>query len=90
MLTNSENRDGLTAPLFQRIKTMTRPANTERNKDLVLKRVEDPKKWAFRALGKHFRIDTRAAWEIFQRDLQVYASREQVKRYKEALRLSTR
>ncbi len=68
---------------------MARPAHTERNKDLVLKRVGDPKKWSFRALGKHFRIDTRSAWEIFQRDLTVYAKSTKVKRYKEALRLST-
>ncbi len=68
---------------------MPRPQKTERNKDLVLKRILEPKKWGYRALGDHFRMDTRAVWEIFQRDHTKYATPEQVKRYKEALRLST-
>ena len=71
---------------------MARPANTERNRDLVKKRVTNPEKWSYRALSRHFRIDIRSAWEIFQRDLTAYANREEIKRYKakiQALGLST-
>lgn len=68
---------------------MARPPKEERNKDLVLKRVKNPKRWGYRALSAHFHIDTRAVWEIVQRDLKKFATPAQVKRYKGLLRLST-
>lgn len=49
----------------------------ERNKELVLKRLEDPKRWTFDALADHYGIGKRAVWEVFQRDW---------KRYKKLLR----
>lgn len=61
---------------------MARPAHTERNRDLVLKRVGDPVKWSYRALGRHFRIDIRSAWEIFQRDLTKYVTKAELKQYR--------
>jgi hypothetical protein len=41
----------------------------ERNKDLVLKHKQG---WSYRKLGRFFRIDVRWAWEIFQRDKDLY------------------
>lgn len=44
----------------------------ERNKELVLKRLADDKKWSFGALGKHFNIHKTTAEEIFNRDVTKY------------------
>ena len=68
---------------------MARKPNTKRNQELVLKRVSDPKEWSFRALSRHYKIDVRAAYEIFNRDIRKYASPAQVSGYRKALRLST-
>lgn len=54
--------------------TITRghPEKVERNKELVLKRKEDPRKWSIRKLGAHYGISERAVWEIWHRDKDVY------------------
>lgn len=54
--------------------TITRghPEKVERNKEMVLKRKADPRKWSIRNLGKHYGISERAVWEIWHRDKDVY------------------
>lgn len=56
--------------------------NIERNKDLVLKRLEDPIKWSYRKLGKHFHLDPKTVHEIFKRDVEKYGSKGMIKSYK--------
>ncbi len=68
---------------------MARPAKTERNRDIVRKRVADPRRWSIRVLGRHFRMDPRAVWEIVDRDLQKYATPAQIRRYRGLLRICT-
>ena len=43
-------------------------ANLERNKELVLKRKRNPKKWTFRALSEFFRLDVKTVYTIWERD----------------------
>lgn len=47
-------------------------AKIERNKELVLKRLSDPKKWSFGKLGDHYCIGKTVAEEIFKRDEAKY------------------
>lgn len=51
---------------------MSRPQKTERNKEMVFKRLTDPVKWSIRNLGKHYKMTARAVWEILERDTPVY------------------
>lgn len=44
----------------------------ERNRELVLKRKEDPRKWSIAKLGEHYGITKRAVWEIWHRDKELY------------------
>lgn len=45
-----------------------RPPNTERNLDLVKKRLENPTKWTFQELADFYKIKKETAWGIFDRD----------------------
>ena len=54
---------------------MPRPQKIERNKEMVLKRISDPKIWTITKLSEHYRIDLRAVWEILQRDTPIYANK---------------
>ena len=51
---------------------MSRQQKTERNKEMVFKRLSDPVKWSIAKLGDHYKIGKRAVWEILQRDVPVY------------------
>lgn len=48
-------------------------AKTKRNKELVLKRVNDPKKWSFGKLGLFYKLHKTTAEQIFKRDLEKYS-----------------
>ena len=48
------------------------PPKEERNKELVLKRLRDPKRWTFRALGSFFNLSEASTHEIFHRDKEKY------------------
>lgn len=52
---------------------MPSPENVGRNKGLVQKRIQDPKKWTFESLGKYYGISREFAYYIFQRDRDKYA-----------------
>lgn len=47
--------------------------NTERNKELVFKRLSDPIKWSYGELGKFYKIHKTTAEEIFLRDKMKYS-----------------
>lgn len=51
---------------------MPRPQKEGRNRQLVGLRKQDPETYSFSELGRIFRIDKRAAWEIYQRDKARY------------------
>lgn len=53
----------------------------ERNSELVQKRVTDPKKWGWGALGKHYGIKRQVAKETFEAHVGKYASKEQIRAY---------
>lgn len=46
---------------------MNRP-KIERNRELILKRKKDPKKWTFRALAKHYGLKSSTVHEIWERE----------------------
>jgi hypothetical protein len=46
---------------------------TERNKDLVKKRLANPKKWTWGELAKLYSIDRYTARDIFDRDVDKYS-----------------
>ena len=62
------------------------PAKKERNKELVLKRLSNPKRWSFRRLGRFFNMDVRAAWDIFQRDKDKYGTPSLLASYNKLLK----
>lgn len=43
-----------------------------RNKELVAKRLQDPKLWSFAALGKLYNLHKTTVEEIFKRDVKKY------------------
>ena len=55
--------------------------NTERNEELVMKRIKDPKKWGWGALGKHYGIHRSYVKEIFERDFEKYAHEDEIEKY---------
>ena len=44
------------------------PAKIDRNKDIVLKRKRNPKKWTFEALGHLYCIDKSTVYLVWKRD----------------------
>lgn len=62
--------------------------NIERNKDLVLKRINDPKKWSFEALGAYFRMHKTTAEQIFKRDVSKFATKKEITAYLQAIKKS--
>lgn len=50
--------------------------NIERNKELVIKRLHDPKKWSYGKLGEFYKIHRTTAEEIFLRDKEKYSENE--------------
>ena len=61
------------------------PSKETRNKELVQKRVTDPKTWSFGALGQFFNIHKTTAEELFKRDLKKYATATQISKYHKLL-----
>lgn len=55
--------------------------NNERNKELVLKRVSDPKKWSYGELGLFYKIHKTTVEGIFLRDVKKYATPKQITNY---------
>lgn len=49
---------------------MSMPPKTQRNKELFVKRVQDPQKWSWRALGEHYGIHFTTAKGIFLNTLE--------------------
>lgn len=56
--------------------------NEERNKELVRKRLGNPERWSFGELGKHYRMDKKTVHEIFERDINKYATAREIVRYR--------
>lgn len=52
-----------------------------RNQSLVEMRVKDPRKWSWAKLGAHFELHRSVAKEIFERDLEKFASEDEIERY---------
>lgn len=48
--------------------------NKERNRELVLKRLQNQKKWSYGRLGVFYKIHRTTAEEIFLRDREKYSS----------------
>jgi hypothetical protein len=57
------------------------PEKTERNKDIVLKRLSEPKVWSYAKLADHFSLDKKTVEQIFKRDVQKYATRKEITKY---------
>lgn len=55
--------------------------NSERNKDLVNKRLDNPKKWSYGVLGRYFNIDKTTAEDIFKRDIEKYSTKIKIAKY---------
>ena len=51
---------------------VTHLANIDRNKDLVIKRINNPQRWTWRALGDYYSIHFTTARQIFLRDVEKY------------------
>ena len=64
-------------------------SNLSRNEDLVRKRVEDLTYWTWGKLSNLYKIKRPTAVQIFNRDAHLYATKEEIKAYKEALRRRT-
>lgn len=62
---------------------------TERNREVVRKRIEDPKKWSFGILAKHYgmsdKTGARTIHQLFERDLSKYATKEEIKKYRKSI-----
>ena len=54
------------------LSTMDNTEKFERNKELIIKRLSNEKKWSFGELGKFYKIHRTTAEEIFKRDLIKY------------------
>lgn len=67
------------------IKFMPKTTKTERNKDLVLKRYSNPKKWGWGELGKLYGIHRQYAKDIFERDHANILTTKQIEAYKNRL-----
>jgi hypothetical protein len=52
-----------------------------RNRSLIQKRISDPKKWTWAALGETFNIHRSVAKQIFERDVEKYAQEDQIVKY---------
>jgi hypothetical protein len=50
-----------------------RPANDDRNKELIKLRDSDPKTWTFKALGEHFKIHPSTAHELYEYWSKLYS-----------------
>jgi hypothetical protein len=64
--------------------------NVDRNKELVEKRIRDPKKWSYGNLGKFYNMDKKTAYEIFDRDYKKYATSKEIALYIKKARLFSR
>jgi hypothetical protein len=60
--------------------------NEDRNESLVQKRIKDPKKWTWGALGTEFGIHRSVAKQIFERDFEKYAKEEQIEKYEKLMK----
>lgn len=47
-------------------------ANTKRNRELVQRRLKDPRKWSYRRLGDYYGLHFTTVRQIFQRDVKRY------------------
>lgn len=52
-----------------------RPAKTERNRQLVMMRRSDPKKWSWKMLGSYFNVHFTTAKEIFEAHAHKFAEK---------------
>lgn len=48
----------------------------KRNKELVLRRIEDPKVWSFAKLGEFYNLHKTTVEEIYKRDLKKYVNKK--------------
>lgn len=55
--------------------------NTERNEEIVKKRLDNHKKWSFGELGKFYNLHKTTVENVFKRDLKKYATQKQIDRY---------
>lgn len=62
---------------------------TERNKEIVRKRIEEPKKWSFYILANHYgmsqKTGARTIHQIFERDITKYATKKEIERYRKSI-----
>lgn len=49
---------------------MPLPTKTDRNKELLEKRLSDPIKWSFSKLAEHYGITKQTAHEIFGKEME--------------------
>jgi hypothetical protein len=59
-----------------------------RNQTLVQKRIEDPKKWTWAKLGQQFEMHRTVAKEIFERDVEKFASEREIEKYNKKIKKS--
>lgn len=43
----------------------------QRNKEIVEKRIADPKKWTWKTLGKHYGIHRSTVQKLFKREIDI-------------------
>lgn len=60
--------------------------NTDRNREIVQKRVSDQEKWSFEKLGEHYKLHKTTIEEIFKRDLGKYATKTEIDGYMKLLK----
>jgi len=59
-----------------------------RNRELVEKRLSDPKMFTFKVLGRVYGINPKTAHDIFVRDLRIYGGSKNVDNYLKAMKKS--
>lgn len=55
---------------------MPKPEKELRNREIVAKRWEDPKKWSFQALGVHFNLNKKTAYDVWRRYKDLYKPKD--------------
>lgn len=70
------------------IKTLTTEERTERNKELVFKRINDPLKWTWTMLSRQYNVKRETAEQIFRRHAHKFVSERQLSEYQKIIRKS--